>query len=546
MADAMTKSCVTCTWATGEGERRPGELNPRGWRRVDFGDVACSCFMSSPDGDASCQHEQCQDTGLVLEEIEHRYQARVALRESSLSPLTSCGPTLGPVCCSTPIAGLPSRISHLSIVFDTVTSQISDPRTRAWWDAISARLHVGEEDGVGMEWKGRLIWSAAGHEDFLDYIASWAPARKQLAQCIPASSYPSRLHAGHNAPFVDIGLGSSLGFLWALNLDWDTQFSAAVTVSIAYWADMASGPDAPEGHLADVFDVLPSLSRACTTGRTDNLSPMKALVIEYLACSTIPALCGPLPGVQDIWLSRMADVGARESCVGMTSCPAPFSPYRSADDTRLYVAWGVIHDMFDLPRDLASGNRINAVLWAFFSGFSASQVLLWLRESVALACRLEGRGSCAAKLLLCSAFVHVTNPRWAVNGLALANFSKWPSAPGRRRLSKSCLSGKNRKNRPMLPDFSDLNSHAVGKQDQVCNCKSSHVSQSLSKAAADALRGTVAGFATASQRLDAHNTGLSALLAADWDTLIALSRNAWGSFWEDTAAIAAWVDATHI
>lgn len=388
---------------------------------------------------------------------------------------------------------------------------------------------AGLESDRGLcEWEGRHIWAATRQGDFSAYFELWASVHSDLAHLIPPARYPSQ--AGHRAAFVDVGLGSSLAFSWALKLDWDTQFSTAIVTSIAYWADQASGDDAPPGQLSEIFDAMPSLVQACATGRLDRLSPMKALAIEYLHTVTIKPCHGPVPSVRDVWLSRLADVGAREICVLTTGCPTAFSEQRSDDYTRCLVAWGILHDFFDLPRDLANGNRVNGVLWALFAGFSGRAILEWLRDTVAIACR---RGSCAARLLLCTAFVHVTNPRWAGNHFAVENFSELPDVP-RAPITST---GK-------LPLFSNEDDEVFSDpgSTSVCVCASAEKSHALGIAAANAMDGTVAGFANMSERLDAHNIGMSALIGGDWDTLIDLSRTAWSSLLSDFSVTAAWVD----
>ncbi|KAJ7047818.1 hypothetical protein C8F04DRAFT_1226732 [Mycena alexandri] len=237
-------------------------------------------------------------------------------------------------------------------------------------------------------------WAAVAQADFAVYAALWAPVGSKLAQYIPAADYPSHQHAGNRAPFIDVGQDPILASFGPFD-------------SIGTHSDMASALDAPDAGLVGAFGALASLAQAFNTGKLENLSPMKALVIEYLGASTGPALAGPLPSVRDIWLSRLADVGARERCVLMTCCPSAFGGRRSPEDTRCLVAWGITHGLFDLPRDLANGNTVNGVLWVLFSGFSGP------------------------KLLLFTALVHVTNPRWAVNGLALAGSPAWPAAPRR-------------------------------------------------------------------------------------------------------------------
>ncbi|NUT54273.1 MAG: hypothetical protein HOV94_44330 [Saccharothrix sp.] len=527
----MKDMAVPYSWISGEGEREPGDINARGWRRIDFGRaLADPCHGSQ--GDCRCQ--KClaafrADERPFVVKVRERHDARLVLRKQGLPTR----PTVTPLCCSTPVAGLPRRISHHSDLFDTVAGEVAKLRGTTWLAAFTAGLVEGGQ-GDGGEWEGELIWAAVGRADFADYRAAWEPVGSELARHIPESRYPSRENAGHRAPFIDVGLGSSLGFFWALCLDWDTQFSAAVVTSISYWADMASGVDAPSGRLAEIFDVLPSLAQACATGHHDNLSPMKAAAIEYLRAPAIPPSVGPLPSVRDVWLSRMADVGARESCVLMTGCPSAFSDRRGAEDTRCLVAWGVIHDLYDLPRDLANGNWVNAALWAFFAGFSASEMVAWLRDTVAVASKGE---SCAAKLFLCTAFVHVSNPRWAVNGISLDRQAQWPRAaqPQPRREST-------------LPVFSTHDGEKIAStpgsatEPAVCECVGTDESRALGAAAADALTGAVAGCANASDRLEAHDVGMSALLAEDWTTLIALSRTAWSTFLGDLTAIAEWVD----
>ncbi|CAO2648698.1 Nn.00g079650.m01.CDS01 [Neocucurbitaria sp. VM-36] len=434
---------VLYNWSGGEGGLQPGEINPRGWAQVDFDrelGKACTGY------DLGCHCEKCLeefrlDSRPILDKLQARHEAKIEQRKQSSQLLVSAlaGADMTPICCSTPIAGLPPRITKLSNLFDVVTSEISSLPSIDWLETFASRLGSGQAEGE--KWEGQLIWAAVSRHDFSAYASSWASVGLALEEYIPPSSYPSRNRAGHRAAFIDVGLGSSLGFFWALSLDWDTQISAAIVTSIAYWADMATGVDAPVGQLAEIFDVMPMLAQACATGKQDNLSPMKALAIEYLRTPTIPAFSGPLPSLKDVWLSRMADVGSRESCVLMTGCQAPFSNRQNTEDARCLVAWAVIHDLFDLPRDISSGNRVNAVLWALFFGFSGHEILGWLRETVTIASR---RGTCAAKLLLCTALVHVANPRWSVNGLALSRLREWPNSP-----KASAKRGK------VLPSFSE-------------------------------------------------------------------------------------------
>ncbi|WP_424215727.1 hypothetical protein ACN20G_26565 (plasmid) [Streptomyces sp. BI20] len=428
--------------------------------------------------------------------------------------------------------GLPARIGVRNGAFDAVAHELSCLRDATWFRSLAERLGLPGTTDVE-EWEGRLLWSAVQREDFATYHARWRTISDDLAGHIPDSRYPSRERAGHRAPFIDVGLGSSLGFFWALNTDWDVQFSAAVATSIAYWADMAGGVDAPAGNLSEIFDAMPSLVDACSTGRTDNLSPMKVLAMEYLGAARATPLVGPLPDLGDVWLSRLADVGARESCVLMTGCGAAFGDRRSDEDTRCLVAWGVIHDLYDLPRDISTGNPVNAVLWALFAGYTGRQVVDWLRDTVALAARL---GSCAAKLLLCTAFVHVTNPRWAVSGVALADRPRWPAAPPLRPLAGTALPSYVRHPRPSAVT---AGGHTAA---PVCVCAETDVSRALGAAVVTALGGTVPRFAGMTARLEAHGTGMSALVSQDWDTLVDLSRTAWSTFLHDLVGIADWTD----
>ncbi|KAF7587905.1 hypothetical protein BBP40_006528 [Aspergillus hancockii] len=542
------------TWASGDGERKPGELNTRGWAHVDFTSAlngSCTRYESG------CQCDDCldifnNDDRVLSIKLRAQHEGRKIDRTVSLTASTS------PICASTPMDNLPPRISELTDHFDAVVTHLARQRgnTSTWLEGFSRGI-ADVQSGEHEPWEGRLLWAAVARDDFLSFAAPWSTVGSKIGQYLPDAQYPSSRVAGHRAPFVDVGLGSSLGFFWVLCLSWDTQFSAALTTSIAYWADMSSGPDAPKtGHaLARIFDVLPSLALACTTGAHDNLSPMKALAIEYLRAPAIAPLPGTqLPSIDDVWLSRLADVGARESCVLMSSCPAAFSPDRTAQDTRCLVAWGVIHDLYDLPRDLASGNRVNAVLWALFAGFSGREVVDWLRGSVALAaavCSNGGDGedeespgatSCAAKLLLCTAFVHVTNPRWGVNGLALSSVADWPEAPPLRRRRRGEATTASEE----LPLFSvGEPSHELCPRPRTrspCICKSTREARSLGAATSNALNGEVAGFASIEERQDAHNAGMSALVRGDWEELVALSRVAWRTFLDDLECIADWVD----
>ncbi|KAF4987116.1 hypothetical protein FDECE_15599 [Fusarium decemcellulare] len=492
-------------WNTGEGEPRPGDLNPRAWTQIDFGK------MFRHDGRP------------VSEKLRARQEAKIEYRKRSFQ---LSGSALAPICSAVPVAGLPPRIKQLNNLFDVVTSEIGNLPSAAWLEAFGTGLKNGQIESE--EWEGRMIWAATEREDFLAFASSFASVGSQLQKLIPSSRYPSRHRAGYRAPFIDVGLGSSIGFSWVLNLDYNVQFSAAISTAVAYWADMASGVDAPAGELAQIFDVMPSLAQACATGEHDNLAPMKSLAIEYLRTETVKALPGPVPSTREVWLSRLADVGARETTVLMTGCPGAWSNRRSAKDTRCLVAWGIMHDFYDLPRDLATGNRVNGVLWALFAGFSARQVLAWLRDTVTIA---AGHDSCGAKLLLCTALIHVTNPRWSVNGLALSELYKWPPPPKKREGSED-----------KLPLFTEQDGDNGSAEAAACSCTGTQASRALGKAALDALNGSADGFASVADRLDAHNTGMSAILAQDWDTQIDLSRTAWSSFLSDLAAIAAWVD----
>ncbi|MER5888658.1 hypothetical protein ABT160_32940 [Streptomyces sp. NPDC001941] len=514
------------SWITGHGDRVEGELNPRGWGLLDFRPPAQTALCEGLETGCAC--ERCRtafehDPRPFAAKMREHHEAKVSRRtlsEPSGTPET-------PVCRSLLVEGLPARITVRNGVFDAVTHDLSGLRDEAWFRSFTERLGL-PETAVVEEWEGRLLWSAVQREDFTTYHGQWQKISAELADHIPDSHYPSGGRAGHRAPFVDVGLGSSLGFFWALNTDWDVQFSAAVATSIAYWADMASGVDAPTGNLAEIFDVLPSLASACSTGRTDNLSAMKVLAMEYLGAARATPLSGPLPALEDVWLSRLADVGARESCVLMTGCGAAFSDRRSDEDTRCLVAWGVIHDLYDLPRDVATRNTVNSVLWALFAGYTGHQIADWLRDTVALAAR---SGSCAAKLLLCTAFVHVANPRWAVSGVALADRLRWPSAPPLHPAADKPLPAYIRHPQSL----NDLGEPA-------CICVETEVSRALGTAALTALDGTVPRFTGSAARLEAHDTGMSALITQDWDTLVDLSRTAWSTFLHDLDRIADWTD----
>lgn len=526
-SQAMSRT-TPYNWISGEGPRQSSDINPRGWAQVNFGnpfdgvcvgyDHGCPCQV--------CQEAFRNDIRPVPTKLHARHEARIEYLKGSLWLPGSALNKTTPICCSRPISGLPPRIMQLSDLFDAVTSHAADLPSAGWLEHFASSL---KNNSSNEEWEGRLIWAAVSRADFLAFASPWDVVGSRLRQNIPSSQYPSHERAGIRAPFIDVGLGSSIGFFWILSLDWDIQFSAAIATSIAYWADMASGVDAPAGQLAEIFDVMPSLAHACATGQHDNLSPMKALAVEYLRTESVQALPGIAPSVRDVWLSRLADVGARESCVLMTSCQAAFSNRRSAEDTRCLVAWSVIHDLYDFPRDLASGNRVNAVFWALFAGFSGREVAAWLRESVNIAARSS---SCAAKLLLCTAFVHITNPRWSVNGLALSESHQWPIPPQARPRTEDTL--------PLFGDH--IQGSLESGKGPVCLCTSTQVSRTLGLAVLYALNGCVNGFASASDRLEAHNTGMTALLAQDWDTQVELSRMAWSSFLNDLDAIAAWVD----
>ncbi|WP_221362079.1 hypothetical protein [Streptomyces beigongshangae] len=499
------------TWISGEGEREPGDLNPRGWGRVDF--------KRSRDAHHGPDESETK--------AQERHEVKIVRR------LQSASPTLAPLCCSILVPDLPRRISTLSELFDTVTAKVAKLHRTHWLETFTADL-ANVKIAECEEWEGALIWGAAKRSDFATYCAAWENAAMDLAKHAPNPRYPSQEKAGSHAPFIDVALGSSLGFYWVLHLNWNTLFSAAIVNSIAFWADMASGVDAPDGALAEIFDALPSLVEACATRRHDNLSPTKALAIEYLRTPMIPVLAGPRPSLEDVWLSRLADVGARESCVLMTGCPSAFRSYRSSEDTRCLVAWGIIHDLYDLPRDLINGNRINGVLWALYSGFSAGDILAWLRDSVAIASQAE---SCAAKLLLCTAFVHVSNPRWATNVISLKGVAKRPTAPKFKVQTGEALPLFTARNEGQCTaDSRDI------MKAQACHCANSSASRALGIAVSDALRGAVPGFASSSDQLEAHNMGLSFLIAEDWDSLITLSRTAWSTFLKDLESIADWVD----
>ncbi|KAK5988268.1 hypothetical protein PT974_12410 [Cladobotryum mycophilum] len=495
------------SWISGEGESQFGDINPRGWGQFNFS----STSIGMCDGyNSGCQCEQClvefeRDNRPLIVKIQERHKAWLQHRKRSGLPQIPARSSATPLCRFTPVVDL------LLGSGSSVTT--STPLVNA---------HDECEP-----WEGQLIWGSTRRADFLAYAASWTRVSSELARYIPTSSYPSLYYAGHRAPFIDIGLGSNLLYFWALELDWDTQFSAALVTSITSWADMADGGDMPKEQVAKIFDVLPSLVRACTTGYHDNLSPMKVLAIECLRAPTIPIFHGPLPSVRDIWLSRMADAGARESAILMTGCASPFSDRRSAEDTRLLVTWALIHDLFDLPRDLSHGNHVNGVLWALFAGFTGGEILVWLRDSVASASRSD---SCAAKLVLCMAFPQVTGPRWSVNGLALDRLSEWPKPP----LLPARHGG-------MLPLFLEQGGSKLS-SDSMCKCTWTNESRSLGAAAAEALSGTAACFTSVSDRLDAHSAGLAALIAEDWNTLIDLQRTAWSTFLSDLEAIAGWLN----
>ncbi|RBR06802.1 uncharacterized protein FIESC28_10918 [Fusarium coffeatum] len=416
---------------------------------------------------------------------------------------------LPPLCASKPLVGLPQRIVKRTKQFDAIITSLHGVHGSDWCKAFLDTLMNEKE--VDESWPGRLIWAAAQRDDMIQFMEPWRKVGLELAKILPKAKYPSREAAGYRAPFIDVALGSSLGFFCFLDLDWDTQFSAAVVTSIAYWTDMASGGDAPQGDLAKIFDVLPSLARACATGQADNLSPMKVLAMEYLLVQKVQSHTGPPPTLRDIWMIA-------------------FSDNRSHDDTRCSMAWAICHDLYDLPRDLSSGNMVNAAIWALFSGYSARAIVNWLRESLVIG---TGRNStsCATKSLLATAFVHACNPRWAINGLASTHCHDWPRAP---------LPSTPRKDILQLSgaDMSGFDHQGTSP----CECRPTDASNTLARAVQDVLTGSVERFTSAEERLQAHCMGMSALVKHDWDMLIKISRKAWSTFLQDLDAIADWVD----
>lgn len=514
-------------WIDGQGGPRVvGELNPRGWKQIDFN----ASFDSESDR-ATFQ----RDERPLLTKLSERHDARLWRRREV--DATSEG--LPPLSNPWPIQDLPRRIHKRVARFSAVVAELeqSNLQGTAWYDAFAARLrnvnNEGEDQGAGKEddeeWEGRLIWGAALRDDYRAWAAPWAQVGQKLAKVLPEAVYPSAPHAGKRAPFIDVGIASSIGFTWALSLDWDTHLTFGLVTALAYWTDMASDDDAPAGRLCDIFDGLPALTQACSTGRVDAMSPMIALAMDYMRTHTVLPVPGPSPpSLESVWLSRTADVGAREAtCI--TGCTAPWSPHSSADEKRMAAAWHMVHDLYDLPRDLMSGNRVNGILYAMFCGYSVAEVLQWIRDSVAIAVGRRAT-TCTAKVLLCTAFVHVTNPRWSINGIGALRAADWPAAPAR-------TAPRPREPLPLPGD-----DETTAAQSSPCNCTATDVSRRLAEAAREALSGAVPGFATTADRLRAHNTGMTAIMESDWDTIVELSRTSWATCFDDCANIAAWAD----
>ncbi|KAL4810826.1 hypothetical protein BDV18DRAFT_155440 [Aspergillus unguis] len=508
----------TLDWVSGGPKRSNIELNPRGWIWIDYSTISQECIgYSSGCHCANCLQSLRHDGRPLPVKLQGRYQAKRRARFASDTMLHT------PLCASVPMLNPPDRVTSLSEHIDATSVEISHLEGREWLAAFQTRLANGLTNYV--PWEGNRIWAAGRRAEFTDFATPWYTVGWELKMngFFPDYTYPSKASAGKQAPFVDVGLGAGLAFTWLLSTRWDIQSTAGIVSTITQWASQASGRDESDGDLADSYTLLPSMARACATGYNDQTSPMKALVVEYLRVKSVPALIGLLPSIEEVWLSRMADAGARERCVLMTGCPAAFSAYRSAQDTRFLVAWSVVQDLYSLPRDLANRKTTNAVLWAMFYGLSAIKVLSWLRRSIALAAR---QNSCAAKLLSCVAFALVANPHWAVHGRALAKVRQWPAAPVRIPVGRGNL--------PRWIDVEDV--------PNPCVCTESDLTRSNRVWVVAALNDRLSGYQNDAQRINAHNTGLTYLITQNWLGLAIVSARTWATLLSDLAHIALWAD----